>query len=178
MRINLVYKLALYINKAQMTSAVDEIAMFLFEHLNDVKYKSLRELSKDSYISQSSFSKYFKKQNLTYRQFQVAIAEDSMEYSHFKPQAKLNYSDAKNILDQTVQKMIKNVEMLINIDMEHVIFLADDIHRYHRVIFIGSDFSMAIVNILQTVLMSRSIICYTMYDPAGQQYMCTNAKRR
>ena len=170
---NLIYKLALYLNKSKMKSSSDEITMYLYEHLEDVKTKSLRELSKDSFISQSSFSKYFKQHNMTYHQFQISIAENSAIWKNFKP--KDNSEQHDNVLNDTVSKMISNIEMLKKIDMDHVVKLSKKITEFHRVIFIGSDFSMAIVNIIQTVLYGRGIICYTMYDPQGQQFMCSKA---
>ena len=172
--------LARYLNKSQFTTTDDEIAMYLFEHRDEIKEKTLKEFVVNSYISQPSFTRFFKKNGVEkYQDFRYGMIEYNVKLDqHIKYLRSLDYGSNLDEMKQIIiDKQIQTLEMLKKLDNSRLEGLVEEISNYRRVIFIGSELSMSLLRVIQRSMIYYGVNCYTLADPIGQEYMVENSNK-
>ena len=168
-----------HLNKAELNSLDDDIMMYLLENHKEIPFTSLRTFVKDCYFSQSAVSKFLSRNHLTWHELQrmVALNEQklSLYFENLRPTVK--GPDAEQIAEEIIEKQKANIEMLKSIDFRHAGRMAEKLLKARRVFIMGSDFSMAIVNLLQGTLIQLGKVCYTLYDPVGQMNVSEKLKK-
>lgn len=171
----ILYHLVLLANKATLTTTDDEIILYLLEHREEIPQKSLRSLMKDSCIPQSTVSKFLRKIGISYHELQV-----NMGYCLFRenaiPSLFSNHESNEEIVNKICDWQMENINQLRNIDFKHLEKVAKDLLDHQKIVFIGSDFSMSIINSVQAVLIETGKDCYTMQDSVGQMNILETLK--
>ncbi len=170
-----------YLNRSRFNSTDDEIALYLYEHRDEISKKSLKELAEKSYISQPSFTRFFKKYGVEkYQNFRYHMARHESYMEAYMKELKHSFTGETidQIKQDIIEKQIANIIDLKNIDNKRLQELVKTVSNFQRVIFIGSDLSMSLLRSLQAVLMGHHVHCYTLKDPSGQEYMLERSGSR
>ncbi len=166
------YALVQYLNKSRFTTLDDEISMFLFENRYNIKQLNLTDLANKGYFSQASFSRFFKKYGVkNYSSFKISMAESILAFD-YDTKAKVTPLENKNITDikdDVINKMEECLQVIKDISMDRIMQVVQDLATHKRIVFMGSDFSMAAICVLQVALISHGVHCYALYDPTGQE---------
>ncbi len=173
------YDLVTYLNQAKMDSTNDEIAQYLYEHPEMIRNASLREMSEKSYFSQSGFSRFLKQNGAeSYQQFRNMY----MEFEGYFPHAlssmgkRFEGMDTPQLISATIREQMENVDAVSKLPPEVIEEVLSIIHKYKRIIFVGSDFSMAIMAAFEQAIMMDHKLCYCLTNPIGQTNMTARLK--
>jgi len=173
------YDLITYLNQAKMDSTNDEIAQYLYEHPEMVRNASLREMSEKSYFSQSGFSRFLKQNGAaSFQEFRNMYMEFEGYFPQLMSGISKKYSDMTppELISATIREQMENVEAVSQLPPELFTEVLSIIHKYRRIIFVGSDFSMAIMAAFEQALMLDNKFCYCLTHPIGQTNMTAHLK--
>lgn len=172
-KITNIESLTMYLNKSQFDTTNSEIAMYLFEHRDEIGDKSLKQLCAGSFISQPSFTRFFNKYGIEkYQDFRISYAIGDYGLKNVVDgYKKNNIEDIEKLKEELIEKQIACINQLKNLDVNKLLEMINLLKEYHRVVFIGSDFSMAILRSLQSAMISKGVHAYTLFDPIGQENM-------
>ncbi len=158
-----VYDLLNLINQSRSENNDTLIAKKLIEYRYDLDQYSLDNLSREFYFSQATLSRFIKKIGYqSYNDFKNNIARSNF----YIEEVNSSYVKKKveDIRQETYTDIIKCVECIQKIDIEHLVRIVDQLKSYKNIYFMGSELSMAITHLLQMGLISLEKNVYTIYD--------------
>ena len=159
-------------NKASFTTTNDQIIQYLFEHRETFQNQSLSEIVKSSFFSQSSFSRFFQSNHVkSFQEYKVIFSKYEGEFSQFFSGFIRSFKkdSEEKIISDVIAENIENVEAVGQIPKEQLDAVLQIIHKYNRIIFMGSDFSMAALTVFQHILMYEGKNCYLLSNFEGQE---------
>lgn len=164
------YDLIGYLNKAEYNTTNDAVAMYLFENRARLKTKSLKAFAQDSYCSQASFTRFFQHFGLTgYSHFRDLMLEEKGILYNLTSRRITASSDPSAIMDDLIARQHACIDLLKEIPPERLVSVTRVLKEHQRIIFAGSNFSMAILDVLQSMLCNyadKNVYCPT--SPIGQ----------
>lgn len=157
-----------YLNKTTIENTNTQVARTILNNRNIIPEISIEKLAHDNYLSQASVSRFIKQQG--YRNIQ----EYRHDFISTQSLIKINASNYKRNVDQKDNQTIKNqvkkeilnaVNDLDNIDLDQLESLINIISTFSTVVFIGSEFSLSNMYLIQLSMLNNGINAYCYSDP-------------
>ena len=167
-----VIRLFEYLNKSRFDQLDDEIAKFFFEHRDQISSHSMREMADMGYFSQSSLTRFFKKNGAaTYQDFKIGCVFDTVWYDNYLATTKKNgvNKSLSQIKEDIASQMHDSINEVAEIPVDQIVANIELFAKYRRIIFIGSEFSVGLVYGLQGLLVAKGKNCYAISDVIGQE---------
>lgn len=157
-----------YLNKTTVENTNTQVARTILNNRKIIPEISLEKLAHDNYLSQASVSRFIKQQG--YKNIQ----EYRHDFISTQSLIKINASNYKKNVDQkdnlTIKEQIKkDIQLafndLDNIDLDKLETIIKIINNYSTVVFIGSEFSLANMYLVQLAMINNGINAYCYSDP-------------
>ena len=177
-RINDSQSLFEFLSKSTFDNSDDEIAKYLFEHRYELRNKTLKEIAKDSFYSQASFTRFFQKHGVDkFQDFKISLAEGELElkqYSHNVKRVHENHT-LDEARDTIIEQLTRNLELFKQLDLNELTHTLQIMNQYKNVLLIGSEFNITNLISFQRLMVANGVNCISSYEPAGQKYLLEHA---
>lgn len=134
----------------------------------------MREIADLGYFSQSSLTRFLKKNGATsFQDFKIGCVSDTLWYDNYLKTLKKNGSNKSlgEIKENIASQMHDSINEVKNIPAEDIVATIELLAKYQRIIFIGSEFATGLMYGLQALLVAKGKDCYSISDAIGQEAM-------
>ena len=163
-----IHGLIQYLNKTTNNATNTQVAKAIFTNRDKINEISLEKLAGDNYLSQASVSRFIKNQgykNINEYRWDFIAGQQMLRLNAFNNKKVIiskNNEEIKNDVKQSLQNAFNDIDKL---DMTALERLVKIINNYKQVLFIGSEFSLANIYLVQLEMVQYGINAYSYNDP-------------
>lgn len=163
-----IHGLIQYLNKTTNNATNTQVAKAIFTNRDKINEISLEKLAGDNYLSQASVSRFIKNQgykNINEYRWDFIAGQQMLRLNAFNNKKVIiskNNEEIKNDVKQSLQDAFNDIDKL---DMTALERLVKIINNYKQVLFIGSEFSLANIYLVQLEMVQYGINAYSYNDP-------------
>lgn len=168
------YRLASIVNESESFSNDAAIAKAFIELRDEIDQWSQAEIAQKYFVSQSSISRFIQRLGYSgFTEIRGAINKSSYLLNLLSQPPSDRFEETR----QNVYNTLKNVtEDMMKLDGAQIVRMTQTMRQFRCVYFMGSDFSMQVVRLLQHKLLSSGIESFTLYKPQMQKSILERAK--